>query len=94
MSEKSVENELPKGWNSGPIHLAKQNMRLPNEVLQDFFQLYSLPEIRSLLKLIFHLASTDRSLSDEQLSLLQNQLIKLIEAAWLLNTSAHENKEK
>ena len=94
MSENASEKESIRGWNAGPIHLAKQKMRLPTEVLQDFFNLYSLPEIRSLLKLTFHLASIDSSLSNEQLSLLQNQLIKLIEAAWLLNTSAEEQKEK
>lgn len=92
MSENAPENESSKGWNAGPIHLAKQKMRFPSEVLQDFFQLYTLPEIRSLVKLIFHLASTDTGLSNDQLFLLQNQLIKLIEAAWLLNTSAEEKR--
>jgi hypothetical protein len=92
MSENTIENELNKGWNSGPIHLSKQNMCLPRQVLQDFFNLYSLPEIRSLLKFIFHFAPTENNLSKEQLSLLQNQLTKLIEAAWLLNTNGEQHK--
>lgn len=94
MSEKSIENELLMVWNSGPIHLAKQNMRLPGQVLQDFFKLYSLPEIRSLLKFFFHLAATDNNFSKEQLSLLQHQLTKLIEAAWLLNTNSDQHKSE
>ncbi|MFM1972060.1 MAG: hypothetical protein RL185_742 [Bacteroidota bacterium] len=90
MSENASENESSRAWNDGPIHISTQKMRLPIEVLQEFFQLYTLPEIRSLVKLIFHLASTDSSISIEKTTLLQNQLIKLIEAAWLLNTSGEE----
>lgn len=94
MSDKEAEYSSSRAWNSGPIHLTKERIRLPGEVLQEFFQLYSLPEIRSLVKLIFHLASTDSNISNHQTSLLKNQLIKLIEAAWLLNTSTEERKEK
>lgn len=92
MSENASENESSRAWNDGPIHISTQKMRLPIEVLHDFFQLYTLPEIRSLVKLIFHLASTDSSISIEKTTLLQNQLITLIEAAWLLNTSGEEKK--
>lgn len=92
MAEKSTENELIKGWNSGPINLPKRNMLLPKQVLEEFFTIYSLPEIRSILKLIFHHASISSNLSTGQLSLLQEQLIKLIEASWLLNTTANKNE--
>lgn len=92
MAEKSTENELIKGWNSGPINLPNRNMLLPKLVLEDFFRIYRLPEIRSVLKLIFHHASKSSNLSAEQLSLLQEQLIKLIEAAWLFNKSADKNE--
>jgi hypothetical protein len=92
MSEKYKENELIKSWNTGPINLPKRNMLLPNQVLDEFFKIYSLPEIRSLLKVIFHHASNSSNLSAEQLYLLQQQLIKLIEASWLLNIIADKNK--
>jgi|688.fasta_scaffold487601_2 hypothetical protein len=88
MSEKYKENEIIKSWNIGPINLSKRNMLLPNQVLEEFFKIYSLPEIRSLLKVIFHHASNSSNLSAEQLYLLQQQLIKLIEASSLLNTTA------
>jgi hypothetical protein len=92
MSENASEIESLSAWNDGPIHISTQRMRLPIEVLQELFQLYILPEIRSLVKFIFHLASIDSSFSIEKTTLLQKQSIILIEAVWLLNTNAIKTK--
>ena len=92
MSENASEIESLSAWNDGPIHIATQRMRLPIEELQELFQLYILPEIRLLVKLIFYLASIDSSFSIEKTTLLQKQSIILIEAVWLLNTNAIKTK--
>jgi hypothetical protein len=51
-----------------------------------------MPEIRTLVKLIFHSSNIDNQLTSKHILILQNQLIKLIEASWLLYTANNNIK--
>lgn len=91
MDESLTESESIN-WNNSPLYLSKRELCVPDQVLNDFFLLYTLPEIRTLVKLIFHSSNIDNQLSSEQIFILQNQLIKLIEASWLLYTTNNNIK--
>ncbi len=83
--EKLIEIES-KNWNNGPLYLSQRELSIPKQVLNDFFQLYSLPEVRTLIKVIFH-SSNIENFTPQQILILQNQFIKSIEAAWLLKNT-------
>jgi len=72
-------------WHRNPLTLSKLEMAAPMDILSNYFQFYALTGIRTTLnKWLIESLRADQEDAAEYLEMCQN-LIKLVEAAWLIN---------
>lgn len=71
-------------WHYGPLHLSTAQMQNPYEVLEGFFDCYSLPEIRFCLRQWLDASMCCKEYELRDFLLLRDQLLTLIEAAWVV----------
>lgn len=80
-------HKTSKGWNDRPINLEKIHLNDPYLFIKDFFDDYDLAKTRTIIKILIADALNNESYPYNELIEFQKNIIKLIEAIWLLNNN-------
>jgi hypothetical protein len=72
-------------WQYQPVRLSVEEMENPYEVLDQFFDCYSLPGLRSNLRQWLKEALTNKEGGSGDTLLLHDDIEKLIEVAWVIH---------
>src|SRR6266540_2290305 len=78
-------------WHNQPLHLTVQEIEHPALVLDQFFQCYHLPDIRSCLNNWLQDALAKPTIESKEHVSTHNEMQKLVEAAWLIYQNGTKN---
>jgi hypothetical protein len=84
-NEKISNTNNSNKWHQKPLHLSIAQENDPLSVLDNFFNEYSLPQIRSLLKIWLHYSIINKEAPEKELKNLSEQMTELIEACWIIS---------
>jgi hypothetical protein len=77
-------NRYPE-WQYQPVRLSVEEMENPYEVLDQFFDFYSLTGLRANLRQWLKEALTNKETGSGEILLLHDDIEKLIEVAWVIH---------